>query len=100
VQNLLERFDKHTQKHSKPNVVRKHDRGASSSSAEASLEELEMDGKQAMESLDEICVYMIDYQAIVDEFLEQEKQARRQQLHTTSLASPAAVGFAPTVEEM
>lgn len=88
MQNLLERFEKHMKK--SKGTIRKSDKAAL-----GSLETLQADGKQAIENLDEICVYMLDYQAIVDEFLEQERQFRRQQMHSlatgTSPAQLAAI---------
>jgi len=74
VQNLLERFEKHMHAHSKKGQMpRKSDKGVGNS-----MKELEADTKEAIESLDDISLYMMDYKAIVDEFLEHEKTMRKQ----------------------
>uniref|UniRef100_A0A7S2S5Y8 Uncharacterized protein n=1 Tax=Rhizochromulina marina TaxID=1034831 RepID=A0A7S2S5Y8_9STRA len=85
VRNLLERFEKHMQAHSrKGKMVRRPERPIGNS-----VEELQATSKQAIESLDEICVYMLDYRAIVDEFLDHDRHQRRLQTHTGGAAAAA-----------
>jgi len=78
VQNLLERFEKQVHSHAKHK--QDHPRRAEkATSGGKSAEEIESDGNNAVLSLDEICMYMLDYKDIVDEWLEECAEAKRKE---------------------
>lgn len=99
VHNLRERIDKHMQGHS-----RKGKGGVRRTLATIgnTVAEIEAAGKSAVEDLEDICVYMLDYQAIVEEFLEQERLARKHGTLNAGLHTPqlgGSVSFASPQEE-
>jgi len=63
VENLLERFEMHMHAHKQAREDKKP------AQRQRSAEELEQEGKRAMEHLDEIAMYMTDYKDIVDDWL-------------------------------
>ena len=96
VENLLDRFHKHMSSSSKrrplvgvapakakaaPDPAKKRnkradakDSGAAAATGARSAEELDAEGRQVRERLDEIAMYMIDYKDIVEEFVQQKSK--------------------------